>query len=206
MKIDRDVRDPKTKMCLREDCFTAPNLISMFRIILIFPCIYLLYHNNYIWTAILLFISGLSDMLDGIIARNFNQVTKLGQILDPIADKLTLSSVIFCLAMQFKDIIPIAVVLIVKDFSMLIAGIDLINKKIDPPPAKWYGKLATILFYVSAIVIVGLKAFFDFNNFTLTFFLLGVTTFTMIYALLRYFLVYLELLKRSKNEERMKGR
>lgn len=206
MKLDHETRDPKVKVCLREDCFTIPNLMSMFRIILIFPCIYLLYHNNYIWTAVLLFISGVSDMLDGFVARKFNQITKLGQMLDPIADKLTLSSTIFCLALKYRDIIPIAVVLIVKDFSMLIAGIDLINKKIDPPPAKWYGKLATILFYVSAIVIVGLKAFLDFNNFTLTFFLLGVTTFTMIYALLRYFLVYLKLLKRWKNEERMKGR
>lgn len=202
MKTEYEERDPKAKMYLREDIFTIPNLMSIFRIILIIPCIYLLWHNNYIWTAVILVISGVSDMLDGMIARKFHQITKLGQILDPIADKLTLSAVIFCLAVKFQDIIPIAAVLIVKDLFMLIAGIDLINKKISPPQAKWYGKLATISFYVSSITIIGLKAFFDFNNFWLTCFLLGMTTFMMLYALVRYFLVYLELLRIWKTSKK----
>ena len=88
----------------RDMVFTIPNLISVLRIISI-PIIAMLVARHEMITAlIVLAISAVSDSLDGIIARTFNQVSKVGQILDPIADRL----LIFCsiLALGVAGIIP----------------------------------------------------------------------------------------------------
>ena len=88
----------------RDMVFTIPNLISVLRIISI-PIIAMLVARHEMITAlIVLAISAVSDSLDGIIARTFNQVSKIGQILDPIADRL----LIFCsiLALGVAGIIP----------------------------------------------------------------------------------------------------
>ena len=74
----------------KENVLTIPNLLSLFRLLLI-PVIVWLYcvRQDYRWTIVALAVSGLSDILDGIIARKFNMVSDLGKILDPCADKLT---------------------------------------------------------------------------------------------------------------------
>ena len=77
---------------------TIPNLLSFFRLCLI-PVFMWLYcvEKNYLWTGIILILSGLTDTVDGIIARKFNMISDLGKVLDPIADKLTQAAMLFCL-------------------------------------------------------------------------------------------------------------
>ena len=70
-------------------CLTVPNLLSLIRIILIPVFGVLFYHEHVLAAVIVLAVSGLTDLFDGKIARRFNQVSELGKILDPIADKLT---------------------------------------------------------------------------------------------------------------------
>ena len=81
----------------REQVLTIPNMLSLFRIILI-PVFIVIYtsDNTELAFAVLL-ISTLSDVFDGYIARSLGQVTDLGKVLDPIADKLTHAAVIICL-------------------------------------------------------------------------------------------------------------
>lgn len=164
---------------------------------MIIPFGYFFLIDKYVLAALFLVFSGISDMFDGIIARKFNQITKLGKILDPIADKLTLLAVVVCMGIKFKEIIPLVVLLMVKDICMLLAGGFLIKKKIEPPSAKWYGKVSTIVFYVSVIIIVGLKAIFGISNSNLSVFLLSTTAIFMIFALIKYFELFLELLKKN---------
>ena len=78
----------------RKQLFTIPNLLSLLRLCMI-PLIIWLYctQKNYALTAVVLVLSGLTDMVDGYIARRFNMVTDLGKALDPVADKLTQASV-----------------------------------------------------------------------------------------------------------------
>lgn len=153
--------------------------------------------DNYILAALFLILSGLSDMFDGIIARKLNQVTKLGKMLDPIADKLTLVTVVICMGIKFNEIIPLVILLLLKDVCMLLAGGFLMKKKIDPPAAKWYGKLATVVFYTSVIIIVTLKAVFGKNNANLSIFLLSITAIFMIFALIKYFELFIDLLRKE---------
>lgn len=69
-----------------------PNMISIIRIVLVVPVVYLLWHENYQMTLILFIIAGLSDALDGFLAKRYDWTSQLGSFLDPLADKLLLVS------------------------------------------------------------------------------------------------------------------
>ncbi len=179
---------------LKKENFNIPNMLSFVRIIIIIPFILYFLKDEYFLAALILVISGLSDMFDGIIARKLNKITKLGKIIDPVADKLTLTAVVFCMGIKFPEIIPFVIILILKDMSMLLGGSFLLKKGIDPPSAKWYGKLSTVFFYISVIIIVGLKAIWGINNPMLSVSLLTITAVLMLFALFNYFGIFLKLL------------
>lgn len=183
-----------------QDWLTIPNILSFFRIVLIVPFVYFFLQKNYVAAAVMLILSGLSDACDGFIARRFNQVTELGKMLDPIADKLTLIAIMVCITIFSPIVLPVMIVLILKDVIMLIGGSRLVKTGIAPPAAKWYGKLGTLLFYFSVCLIVFLKAAFNYENDILSVTLLSITTAVMIFALIKYFLVYMSLLKESDKE------
>lgn len=178
-----------------KDLVTIPNILTYIRIILIVPFVYYFLKENYIPSVICIGVSGLTDCFDGMIARRFNQVTSLGKILDPIADKFTLLAVVICMVIFVPIVLPVLVVLLLKDVLMLLGGMDLINKGITPPAAKWYGKLGTVVFYISVFTIIFLKAAFCIENFALDVSLLSVTAITMLFALYQYGKIYFQLIK-----------
>ena len=177
------------------DLFTIPNLITYVRFLLIIPFAYFFLREEYISSAICIGLSGLSDCFDGLAARKLNQVTSLGKILDPIADKVTLLVVVVCMVIFAPVVLPVLIILLLKDVLMLLGGTDLINKGITPPAAKWYGKVGTVVFYISVCIIVFLKAFLNYENFALDLTLLSVTALTMIFALYQYGKIYIQLIK-----------
>lgn len=178
---------------------TIPNLLSFIRLIIIVPLVISFLNQRYIETGIYLLLSGLSDMFDGAIARKFNQVTQLGKILDPIADKLTLIAVVICLAIIVPDIWPVVIILMSKDVLMLIGGAILLCMKIKPPAAKWYGKVATAIFYVSITTMVCLSAIFTYENKVLNTVLMGITVIAMLIAFVSYSIIFVRLIKNRKN-------
>ncbi len=188
---------------LRKENFNLPNILSFTRIIIIIPFVLYFLNDDYLLSAAMLALSGLSDMLDGVIARKLDQITQLGKILDPVADKLTLTAVVICMGIKFPEIFILVVILSVKDLSMLLAGSYLLKKGIEPPAAKWYGKLATVFFYVSVIIIVALKALYGIADPRISVSLLTATALLMLFALFRYFLIFLRLIK--ENNEKEKG-
>lgn len=148
---------------LFEGCLTIPNLISVIRICLI-PVIAVLYYNNYIWwTVFVIFISGLSDAVDGKIARKFNQISNLGKLLDPVADKLTIFALAIVLFLKFKEAQSEAMqsfawvflLFIAKDVIMILGSVVLIALGARPVAAEIWGKLATFAFYAVMVVIIG---------------------------------------------------
>ena len=83
---------------------------------------------DYIWlSAIILLISGLTDVVDGIIARKCNMITQLGKILDPLADKLTQASVGIALCIRHPELIPFVIIFVVKEILMLVGGCVLVK-------------------------------------------------------------------------------
>ncbi len=182
------------KQYLREN-LTIPNFLSLLRIVIIIPMAKYLLKQNYIVAGIMLLISAVSDALDGFIARKFNQVTQLGKILDPIADKLTLIAVVVCINILYPDILLFVLFLFVKEILMLCGGALLLNINIRPPAAKWYGKVSTVFFYVSIITLVVLKAVWSYTNRTLTITLLAVTTVFMLFSLVMYSRLFMKLIR-----------
>ncbi len=174
----------------KKDLFTIPNILTYIRFILIVPFAYYFLYDNYVPAVICIGVSGLTDCFDGMIARRFNQVTSLGKILDPIADKFTLLAVVICMVIKVPIVLPVLITLLLKDVIMLLGGIDLINKGITPPAAKWYGKLGTVVFYISVCVIVFLKAAFKYENVAIDIALLSVTAVIMLFALFQYGKIY----------------
>lgn len=128
----------------------VPNILTIIRFFLIPIIISYLLEGNYIAAFIFLTISGLTDVLDGFIARKFNFITNFGKLIDPLADKATQISVLTVLTIQ--NVIPswILIIVIVKEFAM-IAGASFLYGKEFVVSSKWYGKLSTVLFYVAIV-------------------------------------------------------
>lgn len=184
----------------RNQNLTVPNLLSVIRILIVPFFAYYFMQGNIVTAAVLIVLSGLSDCVDGFIARKFNQITELGKMLDPLADKITQGTVALCLAVKFPAICPLLVLFIVKELGMLVlAMVLLLNKNKRPCAAKWYGKVSTILFYIAVIVIVVMSLFgvnetspatFDLVSYIL----LIITGVMMVYSTVKYFGVFRELL------------
>jgi Phosphatidylglycerophosphate synthase len=177
----------------RNKNINIPNGLSLLRIILIIPFVYYFMHDEIAPAAAVLVVSGISDLLDGVIARKFNQFTELGQMLDPLSDKLTQGTVAVCLAMKQPVLIPLLAIFVLKEITMVVAACLLIGKKKRPGGSKWYGKVATTMFYISFTVIVALKGIWGIENFAVTVTLLTLTAVLMIYAFVQYAKIYVDI-------------
>ena len=137
----------------RKQLFTIPNLLSLLRLCMI-PLIIWLYctQKNYALTAVVLVLSGLTDMVDGYIARRFNMVTDLGKALDPVADKLTQASVMFCLLSRFRMMLVPLLLLIFKEVCNGVMSLVVIKKTGKVCGADWHGKVCTWLLYAMIFV------------------------------------------------------
>lgn len=127
---------------------TIPNLLSFFRLCLI-PVMVWLYtvQENYSLTTLVLLVSGLTDVIDGIIARKCNMVSDFGKAFDPVADKLTQVAVMFCLVTRFPWMILPLVLLMVKELFTGITSLLTIRKTGKVEGAVWHGKITTVLLY-----------------------------------------------------------
>lgn len=132
---------------------TIPNVISFFRILLIplFAIVYFKdeFANNYFWAFVIVLISGMSDVADGLIARKFNMVSDLGKVLDPVADKLTQAVVLLCLVIKHLVLLPTFVVLFVKELLTLFAAILILTNGSKPISSRWFGKLSTVVIFIT---------------------------------------------------------
>ena len=142
----------------RKDWFTIPNILSYLRLILIpfFAYYYVRAETSeeFMVAAGILVFSGLTDAVDGFIARRFNQGTKIGQLLDPIADKLTQIVVVAVLMLRWPIFGFLFLLFVIKEGYMFIENIRLYRKKITLDGSKWCGKIATIVFYLTMFIAV----------------------------------------------------
>lgn len=99
---------------------TIPNLLSFFRLCLILLIIWLYcVEENYSWAGYTLILSGITDIVDGFIARRFHMTSDLGKVLDPVADKLTQAAMLVCLLVRFPFMIVPLVLLLIKETFIL---------------------------------------------------------------------------------------
>jgi cardiolipin synthase len=135
-----------------------PNLLTFIRFILVPVFIYSFYNytdNHYLIPLTIFIFAGLTDILDGYIARKYNQITKLGKLMDPLADKAMQLSALFVLALSDKKFIPlwILIVVLAKELFMIIGGGVLYKREVIVQ-ANWYGKATTVLFFIAICIII----------------------------------------------------
>lgn len=137
----------------------VPNILTVLRFILIPFTLYFLVNDQFTIAIIFICLSGLTDVLDGAIARKFNFITNFGKLIDPLADKITQLSLLGTLVI--KNIIPlwILIIVLIKEAAM-VAGASFLYGKELVVSSKWYGKTSTVLFYLAIILSM---IFRDFN-------------------------------------------
>lgn len=135
--------------------WTIPNVLSFFRLLLIPLFLYLLVTEQYGWAVLVVAVSSFTDFVDGFVARHFNQITRLGQLLDPAADRLFILTTL--LGLGWIGVLPWWFVgaIIARDVLLIVLGIVLANHRFGPLPVHHLGKMGTfaILFAMPVILL-----------------------------------------------------
>ena len=170
--------------------FTIPNLLSIFRLLLI-PVYAVLYVNakspkEYSASGVILAVSCVTDLFDGLIARKFDQISNLGKVLDPIADKATQGVMLICMAKHRPVLWWLLGLFAVKEGFQLIMGCWYLRKGQMLPGALMSGKICTtVLFFCMILLVI-------FQNMPtyLVFVLIGLCAFFMAVSFLSYIKAY----------------
>ncbi len=149
---------------------SIPNLITIFRILLVPFTMWLIVTGQYLPAFMAFVVAGVSDGIDGFIAKRFNQVTELGTYLDPLADKLLLVSIY--LAMGFLELMPPLLVIIVVSRDVMIVGAVLLSWLMDRPVEMhplWISKLnTTVQIAFAGFILAGLGLKLGVGGYILT--------------------------------------
>lgn len=167
------------------------NSLSISRIVLAFPMAYFLLFQDIELAVILGFIAGLTDFFDGFLARKLNQVTELGKILDPVADKLFIG--IIGLALIYSGMMPFwfFASIIIRDILIVLGGLYARNKIKIVLTSTFEGK---VTYFLILLVTLGMILNNDFANKYGA--LLAVAA--MIYTLLQYFTRMIKEIKKGE--------
>ena len=136
--------------------FTIPNILSFIRLLLVPVFLVLILRGDDGLALLVLVVSSVTDYLDGVLARVLGQVSRLGQLLDPAADRLFIFSALIGLAV--RGVIPwwLLAVIASRDVMLLVLGIILATHGYGPLPVHHLGKVATFcLFYALPILMIG---------------------------------------------------
>ena len=192
---------------------TIPNWLSFIRIALIPVFAVLFVQGHQLVAVIVMICAALTDLFDGKIARKFNQVSNLGKILDPIADKLSQMAIVIVLLYTYWEnpIKYLFFCFIVKEVLMLLGGALLLSKGMRPTAAEIWGKVATNVFYIAMIIILAFGengALCDVTHFTLpsvvTWVLVALSAVSALVSLLGYVPGFLKQLKENKAQNTAK--
>ena len=142
----------------KKDILTIPNILSLFRLMLIPVYVTIFLHAevlaDYILAAAILAVSCLTDMIDGKIARHFNMISTVGKFLDPLADKATQFAMLMCLTVKYPVLWGLAILFVIKEGFQLIAGLVMFRKGKMLIGALLSGKICTTVLFLSLIVMV----------------------------------------------------
>ena len=141
----------------KKEIFSIPNLMGYFRILLI-PVFCYLYitaetEREYLYAALVVLLSSLTDLFDGKIARDFHMVTEVGKALDRIADKLTHAALAICLATRYPMMWALIALMLVKEGYMGVMGLIFLKKGKMLDGAMWFGKVCTAVLFAGLLVL-----------------------------------------------------
>ncbi len=139
-----------------------PNHVSVARIFLTPLVIWLFWQESYLWGGILFLFASFTDALDGTMARTRNQVTNLGKMLDPLADKILICTVVYILVLKYIDVYT-AWVVIILELVIIVAALLKYNRGEQHLQANGWGKIKMIL-QVLGVIILLLSIIFNLEH------------------------------------------
>ncbi|NLK28160.1 MAG: CDP-alcohol phosphatidyltransferase family protein [Clostridiales bacterium] len=189
----------------KKDLWTIPNILCYIRFLLI-PVFVVFYikaeePKEYLQAAAIVFLSGLTDFFDGLIARQFNMITELGKLIDPLADKLTQAALIFVLVVKIKWMFLLLILFIAMQSFLLIAGILMLKKGKKLNGAKWFGKVSTTVFYGTMLFLVAIPTL----NTTVTNILMAICGTFLLLSFVLYIKEYVKMYWEVKAVEEQYG-
>ncbi len=142
----------------KKDVFTIPNMLSLFRLILI-PIYVSIYLNarelkDYFIAGTILAVSCLTDMIDGQIARRFNMISTVGKVLDPTADKATQLALVVCLSIRYPVLKFVLGMFLTKEFTQAFIAYLKFRQGKALPGALMAGKVCTTVLFTSLTLLV----------------------------------------------------
>lgn len=144
---------------MRARIWTVPNQITFLRLGILPFFLILISYQHYGWALAVLILAGLSDGIDGLLARRLNQRSSLGAFLDPIADKLLLSSSFVILAFDKKITWWLTILIISRDVIILVvATVIILHSGYRPLPPTIYGKYTTFFQIILVLAVILLAA------------------------------------------------
>jgi cardiolipin synthase len=129
--------------------FTAPNLVSFARIIIVVFAGFELAAGKNITAFVLYGTAAVTDFLDGYLARSLRQVSELGKVLDPVADKLMINSAIIILLVQNRTPLWFAAIIVGRDLFNLFGALWVRSKTKFVLPSNYFGKIAAVLIMIT---------------------------------------------------------
>ncbi len=184
---------------------TIPNILSFVRLCLI-PFIVWFYcarpfdpdYLNSMLTILVYGLSGLTDIVDGTIARKFNMISNFGKIFDPVADKLTQIAVIACLINDYWYMTIPLVIFVLKEVGMNVVGLVAAKKTGVIKGANWHGKVNTVVFFGLMVIHLAWSAIPPVTSYVFV----AICVAMMLTSALLYTLDYIKMLKQAKEQEK----
>jgi len=192
----------------KKSYLNVPNSLSLFRLLCVpfFLLVFFTQSPNYIFAFIIFIVASITDIIDGIVARKFNQITPLGMVLDPLADKLLKMSALF--AFGWDGIIDwwLVITLFAIDFIMIVAGTFLFKRKITIP-SNIIGKTGTFVMSIGLMMSFFPQVFAPWNEYVLYIGLGIITSSVILYVALNFQSVMERLrISKPKREELKEAR
>ena len=173
--------------------WNIPNALSLVRIALIPVFLGLSFSHQDLWAFAALLLSGLTDAVDGWIARRFNQITDCGKLLDPLSDKLTQVAVVVSIATRYAELWSLAALCLIKETCQAIGGVLMLKRKCEVRGSLWFGKVSTAVFYSSMLALV-LFSLPDWARWLLV----GAAGICMLIAFVGYLRIFIQISREGK--------
>ena len=185
--------------------WNVPNMLSLFRLLLV-PALIITYFcvpgTNHVVALVIFLVASITDFLDGIIARATNQITPIGTVLDPFADKLLKIATLVCFCIDGVLPVWLVVLLIFIDLAMIIAGVCLFKKQITIP-SNIIGKSGTMIVSIGLVMCFLPQTFGSWGYYILCLGLLIIVVSVIVYVAMNAKNVF-STIKQQKQNKQMK--
>ncbi|HED09233.1 MAG TPA: hypothetical protein ENJ10_00960 [Caldithrix abyssi] len=177
---------------IKKENRTLSNLLSFIRIFFIIPAFFLIKEQRNDLVLWLATVAMFTDWLDGFLARRWNQISDLGKILDPLADKVSIGGMVLALYLYQGFPLWLAALIILRDVSILIGAVFIYDKERKVASSNLPGKVSVAVIALAILLfLLGLRDWFDYSVYAVIL--------ALVVSLVMYAKVFIQLVKEKKN-------